>query len=78
MNKYLIRVIKRGNNTSTRKIAVVLDSGKIERRDRRDAVGIVNDWISECRENRRIERIFSDNKISAWKALPPILTKTLV
>jgi hypothetical protein len=30
---------------------------------------VVNDWISESRENRRAEKAFSDERISAWKII---------
>lgn len=33
-------------------------------------VDTVNRWISESRENRRAERIFSDEKIAAWRLFP--------
>ena len=29
--------------------------------------GVVNNWISESRKNRRAEKAFSDERISAWK-----------
>lgn len=32
--------------------------------------GVINDWISESRETRRVEKAFSDERISAWKIIP--------
>ena len=32
---------------------------------------VVNDWISESRENRRAEKAFSDERIAAWKTISP-------
>lgn len=29
--------------------------------------GVISNWISESRENRRVEKAFSDERISAWK-----------
>jgi hypothetical protein len=29
--------------------------------------GVISNWISESRENRRAEKAFSDERISAWK-----------
>jgi hypothetical protein len=35
-----------------------------------DVADTVNRWISESRENRRAERIFSDEQIAAWRFIP--------
>lgn len=78
MNKYVIKVINRGNKAGAKQTVVVLDAAKIEHRDGREAAGIINDWISESRENSRVERLFSDNKISARKIPPRMLTEPLV
>ena len=32
-------------------------------------VDAVNDWISESRENRRAEKAFSAERISAWRLM---------
>ena len=75
MNKYVIKIIKR-DRSGVKKIAVTLDTPGFERKDRREAAAIVNDWISESRENSRIERLFSKTNISAWKLLPATLPET--
>jgi hypothetical protein len=77
MNKYVIKVVKRDKKDGPKKIAIVLNAAEVERKDRREAVAIVNDWISECRENTRLEKVFSDSKILAWKVLSPSLKETL-
>lgn len=70
MNKYIIKVVKRNINNGAKPITIVVDTAGVERKNRREAVAIVNNWVSESRENGRQERIFSATKISAWKAKP--------
>ena len=43
---------------------------RIEQDNQLDIVDTVNRWISESRENRRAERILSDEKVAAWKLIP--------
>ena len=43
---------------------------QIELDNHQNIVDTVNSWISESRENRRAERIFSDESISAWRLIP--------
>lgn len=69
MNKVSIRVIKRNNQDTAKKnrIAAVVSTAKIETDVRIEMVKTVGSWISERRENRRVERVFSDGKISGWE-----------
>ena len=43
---------------------------KVEIDLHQNMVDVVNNWISESRENRRAEKLFSDERISAWKIAP--------
>ena len=69
MNKVLIKVIKRNNQDTAKKnrVAAVVSAAKIATDVRIEMVKTVGGWISERRENRRVERIFSDGKISGWE-----------
>ena len=75
---YVVKVIKKNNRPGAKKLIAVLNGADLERHDRRAVAGIVNDWISQCRETSRVDRILSNHKISAWLILPPTLTETLV
>lgn len=46
------------------------DVPSVEREARLSTVNIVEIWISERRENSRLEKVFSDDKISNWKTIP--------
>ena len=62
MNRRAIRVIKRNKKPEVGRIVAVVDAVRVERTDRRETTGIVNDWISQF-QNGRIGRGFSDGKI---------------
>ena len=69
MKKTGIKIIKRINAAASRtKVEAVVEKTVDE--SRLQLGKIVQNWISERRENSRLERIFTDNRIVAWKALP--------
>lgn len=73
MNKNTIKVIKRDKIDGNDKINVVFNavkSEKSERKTRINLINAVNDWINERRTNSRMEKVFSDSKISEWKISP--------
>ena len=73
MNRTSIKVIKRKDaeviaNAKTQSVCwaqqtAPVNEEKIERRSRREIVGTVSTWISERRENNRIEQIAAIRKI---------------
>lgn len=74
MNKPSIKVIKRKdaqvaantdamNACEPKQMATPISEEKIERRSRREIVDTVSSWISERRENNRIEEIAAIRKI---------------
>jgi vacuolar-type H+-ATPase subunit H len=80
MKKVLIKVIKRNNKNTAKKICVVapVNAAKIETDIQIEMVKTVGNWISERRENGRAEQIFSDGKISAWKTVSEKLVETII
>lgn len=79
MNKTSIKVIKRKGtevmeNAQTRnecepKESAPISEEKIERRSRREIVDTVSTWISERRENNRLEEIAAIRKIFGGEPL---------
>lgn len=65
MRKDEIKVIKRIKNEEVKETKAVLP--KSENNIRHNIGSVVNDWISERRENSRIERLFSESNILAWQ-----------
>jgi hypothetical protein len=70
MYKSPIRVIKRNNIAASAKVPVVsvANAARIVRHKR---VASVNNWITESRENTRLEKAFSESKILGWKMISP-------
>ncbi len=79
MNKILIKIIKRkdaeiaaGAETQSvchLKHAAPVDEEKTERRLHRELAGTISNWISERRENSRIEKIAAIRKMFGDKPL---------
>ena len=65
IKKAAIKVIKRIKNGEVKVIKIVVI--KSENKIRHKIGTVVNNWISERRENSRIERLFSENNILAWQ-----------
>lgn len=65
MRKDGIKVIKRIKNEEVKGTKIVLP--KSEGKNRHKIGNVVNDWISERRENSRMERLFSESNILAWQ-----------
>ena len=74
MNKTSIKVIKRKdsevmanaeaqNACEQKQVAALVSDEKIERHSRREIVNTVSTWISERRENNRVEEIAAIRKI---------------
>jgi hypothetical protein len=72
MYKRSIRIIKRNKVAALKEIRVV-SSAKAAIGVQHERADSINSWISERRENARLERVFSDTKILAWKMLSPKL-----
>lgn len=62
-----IKVIKRILKCESAQIKAVTPPAKSENNIRLKLGNVVKDWISERRESSRIEKLFSDNNILAWK-----------
>ena len=69
MNKDTIKVVKRNKKDGTEKPQVVINALKVESDIQLNIINVVNDWISERRENSRVEKVFSDSKILGWKIM---------
>lgn len=72
MNKDTIKVVKRNQNDGAQKTSVVVNASKAERDDKLKITNLVNNWISERRENSRVEKVFSDSKILGWKNMSKV------
>ena len=70
MNKVAVKVVKQNKIDGLTNPKAAGSPPKVETDIRRKMVGVVNNWISERRENRRAEKVFSDGRISAWKITP--------
>lgn len=67
MRKNQVRVIKGINNGLTEQIKTEAHLPKNESDIRFKLGNVVKNWISERRENSRIEKLFSESNILAWK-----------
>lgn len=78
MNKEVIKVIKRNKKEGAQKEPVVVSASKVEKDDQHKMTNVVNNWISERRENSKAERVFSDDKISSWKIMSENFKQTIL
>lgn len=69
MNKDAIKIIKRNKKDGAEKARAEVEAPKAESDARHGIVNTVKNWISERRENRREEKVFSDDKISGWATM---------
>lgn len=69
MNKDKIKVVKRNIKDGGEKPQVVFKTPKVESDTPLKIANVVNNWISERRENKRAEKVYSDSRISAWKVM---------
>ena len=69
MNKDAIKVVKLNKKDGAKKTQAILNASKVESEIQLNIVNVVNDWISERRENSRVEKVFSDSKILGWKIM---------
>jgi hypothetical protein len=72
MIKNVIKVIKRNGKAAIEKPLVLVTAVKVQSDIQLDITNAVSGWISERRENSRIEKLISDDKILAWKLTPAI------
>lgn len=71
-----IKIIKRNKKDPEEKPEIVSQTVKVKRDLHYQMVDEVNNWIAERSENRRAEKVFSDNKILDWKMFTNDLSKT--
>jgi hypothetical protein len=69
MTKSSIRIIKGNRDRTIDPSAALLITPNSEAMKLRDLADTVNLWIVERTENRRVEGVFSDGKIRAWKLI---------
>lgn len=69
MNKDAIKVVKRNKKDGAEKPRVVVNTPKAESNIQLKIADVINNWISERRENSRVEKVFSDSKILGWKIM---------
>lgn len=69
MNKDAIKIIKRDKRHEAGKPKIVVATPKAESDARHGIVRAVKNWIFERSENRRAEKVFSDDKISGWQMM---------
>lgn len=69
MIKKAIKVIKHNEVTAVKKPLPSANLDPSERAIRRRRISNVNSWIFERRENRILEKDFSDGVIDMWKSL---------
>ena len=69
MNKDAIKVVKRNEKDGAKKLKAVVNAPKVENGNQLKIVNVINNWISERRENSRVEKAFSDSKILGWKIM---------
>jgi hypothetical protein len=67
MNKDAIKIVKRNKKDGADEVPAVVDALKVEKDDQHKMANLVNNWISERRENSRAEKLFSDGELSGWK-----------
>jgi hypothetical protein len=61
--------VKQNRKNRVKKDREPVITPKEESDNNQNIADVVNDWISESRENRRAERAFSDERISEWKTI---------
>lgn len=62
-------VIRQNSEDVTKKTKNCGIGLKVEIDLHQNIVDAVNNWISESRENRRVEKAFSAERISAWRLM---------
>ena len=67
MRKDRIKIIKRLDVGQTEMAKAPINITEIEKVIRTNRVSVVKDWITERQENNRIEKLFSENNMLAWK-----------
>lgn len=77
MNKDAIKVVKRNKKDGANKPRVVVNAPKAESNIQLKIANVINNWISERRENSRMEKVFSDSEISAWKIMSKNYKETM-
>jgi hypothetical protein len=70
MNKDVIKMVKRNKKDGAENPQVIFNAPKVESDTQLKIANVVNNWISERRENSRAEKVFSDSRILAWKLSP--------
>jgi hypothetical protein len=68
MNQHTIKVIKKD---LVKKVKVIIAIPEIANEIHLNTVDVINNWISERRENNRLEKVFSAASILAWKSPHP-------
>jgi len=68
MYQHTIRVIKKD---LVKKVKVIIAIPEIANEIHLNTVDVINNWISERRENNRLEKVFSAARILAWKSPHP-------
>jgi len=68
MYQHTIKVIKKD---LVKKVKVIIAIPEIANEIRLNTVDVINNWISERRENNRLEKVFSAARILAWKSPHP-------
>jgi hypothetical protein len=69
MSKNQVKIVKRNKGTSEKE-EVLPVAIKTEKEINRGIAYTVNNWINERRENRRMEKLMSVDKIAAWQLSP--------
>ncbi len=67
MRKDRIKIIKRLDVGKTEMAKAPISITEIEIVIGTKLVNVVKDWITERQENNRIEQLFSENNMLAWK-----------
>jgi hypothetical protein len=70
MNKNPIKVVKSNKKSEAEKTQPEIISSTVEKDAQIEMIDVINNWISERRENSRLEKTFSDDKILGWKLIP--------
>ncbi len=69
MNKDTIKIVRRNKKDRAEKLKVVINAPKVKSDIQLKIVDVVNNWISERRENSRAEKVFSDSKLLRWRIM---------
>jgi len=75
LNRAAIKIVKRNIKAAVKKPQTFVAVVKGQREIQLEIVNAVSGWISERRENSRIEKLFSDDTIIGWKSTP-LVSKT--